>query len=97
MHKICSTSSEVRKMTSNISFSLKQIEDLQMKLQQAEVDREQLREDLLKERDARQNLERVVKELQEQLGHKAQTEGQAIANTQPTEGEKKEMRAEDVS
>lgn len=84
-------------MTSNISLSLKQIEDLQMKLQQAEVDREQLREDLLKERDARENLERVVKELQEQLGHKAQMEGHPIANTQPNEGEKKEMRAEDVS
>lgn len=84
-------------MTSNISLSLKQIEDLQMKLQQAEVDREQLREDLLKERDARENLERVVKELQEQLGHKAQMEGHTIANTQPNEGEKKEMRAEDVS
>uniref|UniRef100_A0A8C2G9V0 Ski oncogene n=1 Tax=Cyprinus carpio TaxID=7962 RepID=A0A8C2G9V0_CYPCA len=74
-----------------------QIEDLQTKLQQAEADREQLREDLLKERDARQNLERVVKELQEQLGHKAETEGHSISNTQPTEGEKKEMRDEDVS
>ncbi|KAL0181126.1 hypothetical protein M9458_023532, partial [Cirrhinus mrigala] len=65
------------------------------KLQQAEVDREQLREDLLKERDARQNLERVVKELKEQLIHKAETDGHAIANTQPAEGEKKEMRDED--
>ncbi|XP_016337821.1 ski oncogene-like [Sinocyclocheilus anshuiensis] len=74
-----------------------QIEDLQTKLQQAEVDRKQLREDLLKERDARKNLERVVKELQEQLGHKAEMEGHPIANTQPAEGEKKEMREEDVS
>lgn len=88
VHKICNIFI--------ISFSLSQIEDLQTKLQQAEVDREQLREDLLKERDARQNLERVVKELQEQLGHKAETEGHAISNTQPTEGEKKEMR-DDVS
>ncbi len=79
-----------------ISFSLSQIEDLQTKLQQAEVDRVQLREDLLKERDARQNLERVVTELQEQLGHKAETEGHAISNTLPPEGEKKEMR-DDVS
>ena len=38
-----------------------------MKLQQAEADREQLRADLLQEREARQHLERVVKELQEQL------------------------------
>ncbi|XP_059385543.1 ski oncogene-like [Carassius carassius] len=74
-----------------------QIEDLQTKLQQAEVDREQLREDLLKERDARKNLETAVKELQEQLGYKAETEGHAITNTQPTEGEKKEMREEDAS
>ncbi|XP_067243367.1 v-ski avian sarcoma viral oncogene homolog b [Chanodichthys erythropterus] len=92
--RVCDKGCEAGRLRAKYSS---QIEDLQMKLQQAEVDREQLREDLLKERDARQNLERVVKELQEQLGHKAQTEGQAIANTQPTEGEKKEKRAEDVS
>lgn len=44
-----------------------QIEDLQMKLQHAEADREQLRADLLQEREAREHLERVVKELQQQL------------------------------
>ncbi|KAJ3587144.1 hypothetical protein NHX12_013534, partial [Muraenolepis orangiensis] len=43
------------------------IEDLQMKLQHAEADREQLRADLLLEREAREHLERVVKELQQQL------------------------------
>ncbi|CAM4732058.1 unnamed protein product [Leuciscus chuanchicus] len=92
--RVCDKGCEAGRLRAKYSS---QIEDLQMKLQQAEVDREQLREDLLKERDARQNLERVVKELQEQLGHKAETEGHAIANTQPPEGEKKEMRAEDVS
>ncbi|KAK7127720.1 hypothetical protein R3I93_020336 [Phoxinus phoxinus] len=92
--RVCDKGCEAGRLRAKYSS---QIEDLQMKLQQAEVDREQLREDLLKERDARQNLERVVKELQEQLGHKAETEGHAIANTQPTEGEKKEMRAEDES
>ncbi|XP_062842980.1 v-ski avian sarcoma viral oncogene homolog b [Trichomycterus rosablanca] len=45
-----------------------QIEELQVKLQQAEADREQLREELLQEREARQNLGRVVLELQQQLG-----------------------------
>lgn len=44
-----------------------QIEDLQAKLQHAEADREQLRADLLREREAREHLEKVVKELQEQL------------------------------
>ncbi|XP_023438889.2 ski oncogene [Dasypus novemcinctus] len=44
-----------------------QIEDLQVKLQHAEADREQLRADLLREREAREHLEKVVKELQEQL------------------------------
>ncbi|XP_077059649.1 v-ski avian sarcoma viral oncogene homolog b isoform X2 [Siphateles boraxobius] len=83
--RVCDKGCEAGRLRAKYSS---QIEDLQMKLQQAEVDREQLREDLLKERDARQNLERVVKELQEQLGHKAETEGHAIANTQPTEGEK---------
>ncbi|KAL0186919.1 hypothetical protein M9458_018589, partial [Cirrhinus mrigala] len=33
----------------------------------AEADREQLRADLIQEREAREHLERVVKELQEQL------------------------------
>ncbi|XP_028855373.1 v-ski avian sarcoma viral oncogene homolog b isoform X2 [Denticeps clupeoides] len=47
-----------------------QIEELQVKLQQAEVDREQLRTDLQREREARQSLERVVSELQDQLGIK---------------------------
>lgn len=48
-----------------------QIEDLQMKLQHAEADREQLRADLLQEREAREHLERVVKELQHQLWPKS--------------------------
>ncbi|KAG9332817.1 hypothetical protein JZ751_014916 [Albula glossodonta] len=47
------------------------IEDLQLKLQHAEADREQLREDLLHEREAREHLEKVVKELQEQLWPKS--------------------------
>lgn len=48
-----------------------QIEDLQVKLQHAEADREQLRADLMQEREAREHLERVVKELQEQLWPKS--------------------------
>ncbi|XP_026131414.1 v-ski avian sarcoma viral oncogene homolog b [Carassius auratus] len=92
--RVCDKGCEAGRLRAKYSS---QIEDLQTKLQQAEVDREQLREDLLKERDARQNLERVVKELQEQLGHKAEMEGHAISNIQPTEGQKKEMRDEDVS
>ncbi|XP_050978480.1 v-ski avian sarcoma viral oncogene homolog b [Labeo rohita] len=92
--RVCDKGCEAGRLRAKYSS---QIEDLQTKLQQAEVDREQLREDLLKERDARQNLERVVKDLQEQLAHKTESEGHAIANTQPAEGEKKEMRDEDVS
>ncbi|XP_049327524.1 v-ski avian sarcoma viral oncogene homolog b isoform X15 [Astyanax mexicanus] len=46
-----------------------QIEDLQVKLQQAEADREELREELVKEREARQSLERAVQQLQQQLNH----------------------------
>ena len=42
-----------------------------MKLQHAEADREQLRADLLLEREAREHLERVVKELQQQLWPKS--------------------------
>lgn len=46
-----------------------------MKLQHAEADREQLRADLLQEREAREHLERVVKELQQQLWPKSDKEG----------------------
>lgn len=42
-----------------------------MKLHQAEADREQLRADLLQEREAREHLERVVKDLHQQLWPKA--------------------------
>lgn len=45
-----------------------QIKELQVQLHQAEADREQLREELQQEREARQSLERVVKDLQAQLG-----------------------------
>ncbi|KAM4704015.1 ski oncogene isoform 2-T2 [Rhinophrynus dorsalis] len=44
-----------------------QIEELQAKLQHADNDREQLRTDLVHEREAREHLEKVVKDLQEQL------------------------------
>lgn len=45
-----------------------------MKLQHAEADREQLRADLLQEREAREHLERVVKELQQQLWPKSSSD-----------------------
>ncbi|XP_047656183.1 v-ski avian sarcoma viral oncogene homolog a [Tachysurus fulvidraco] len=51
-----------------------QIEELQMKLQLAEADREQLRSELQRESEARQHLERVVKDLQDQLW--AKTDGE---------------------
>lgn len=57
--------------------ALPQIEDLQMKLQHAEADREQLRADLLQEREAREHLERVVKELQQQLWPKSNGDKEA--------------------
>lgn len=53
-----------------------QIEELQVKLQQAEADRDQLREELLQEHEARQSLEQVVLQLQQQLGHSNQKQGQ---------------------
>lgn len=48
-----------------------------MKLQHAEADREQLRADLLQEREAREHLERVVKELQQQLWPKTNGDKEA--------------------
>lgn len=62
-----------------------QIEDLQVKLQHAEADREQLRADLLHEREAREHLEKVVKELQEQLWPKASSQPSSESTTSPME------------
>lgn len=62
-----------------------QIEDLQMKLQHAEADREQLRADLLQEREAREHLERVVKELQQQLWPKSNSEKEGTLKDTPAD------------
>ncbi|KAL2103387.1 hypothetical protein ACEWY4_000255 [Coilia grayii] len=62
--RVCDKGCEAGRLRTKYSA---QIENLQVKLQQAEADREQLRADLLQEREARQHLERVVKELQQQL------------------------------
>ncbi len=43
-----------------------------MQLQQAEADREQLRQELQQEREARQGLESIVKDLQTQLALQAE-------------------------
>ncbi|KAI2661807.1 Ski oncogene [Labeo rohita] len=59
------------------------IEDLQVKLQHAEADREQLRADLMQEREAREHLERVVKELQEQLWPKSPNKNGTDATPPP--------------
>lgn len=46
-----------------------------MKLQQAEADRKQLREELLQEHEVRQSLEHVVHQLQQQLSQGNQKQG----------------------
>lgn len=62
--RVCDKGCEAGRLRAKCSA---QIEDLQAKLQLAEADREQLRADLLREREAREHLEKVVRELQEQL------------------------------
>ncbi|XP_061759101.1 v-ski avian sarcoma viral oncogene homolog a [Nerophis ophidion] len=62
--RVCDKGCEAGRLRAKYSA---QIEDLQTKLQHAEVDREQLRADLLQEREAREHLETMVKELQRQL------------------------------
>ncbi|XP_068772068.1 ski oncogene [Struthio camelus] len=66
--RVCDKGCEAGRLRAKYSA---QIEDLQVKLQHAEADREQLRADLMHEREAREHLEKVVKELQEQLWPKA--------------------------
>lgn len=68
--RVCDKGCEAGRLRAKYSA---QIEDLQVKLQHAEADREQLRADLLHEREAREHLEKVVKELQEQLWPKSST------------------------
>uniref|UniRef100_A0A3P9JEW3 Ski oncogene n=1 Tax=Oryzias latipes TaxID=8090 RepID=A0A3P9JEW3_ORYLA len=62
--RICDKGCEAGRLRAKYSA---QIEDLQMKLQHADADRDQLRADLLREREAREHLEKVVRELQHQL------------------------------
>ncbi|GAA6100452.1 v-ski avian sarcoma viral oncogene homolog b [Tachysurus ichikawai] len=68
VHK-CDTCYEPSQLRAKYST---QVEALQVKLQQAETDREQLREELLQEHEARQSLEQVVIQLQQQLSDLSQ-------------------------
>uniref|UniRef100_A0A8C6SVQ7 Ski oncogene n=1 Tax=Neogobius melanostomus TaxID=47308 RepID=A0A8C6SVQ7_9GOBI len=62
--RVCDKGCEAEKLRTKYST---QIKDLHMQLQQADADREQLRQELQLEREARQSLETVVKDLQTQL------------------------------
>uniref|UniRef100_A0A4W4HS63 Ski oncogene n=1 Tax=Electrophorus electricus TaxID=8005 RepID=A0A4W4HS63_ELEEL len=77
--RVCDRACEAGRLRASYST---QIEELQVQLQQAEVDREQLREELQREREARQSLERVVRRLQQELHQgspKAERDGRAEA------------------
>ncbi|XP_012983114.1 ski oncogene [Melopsittacus undulatus] len=76
--RVCDKGCEAGRLRAKYSA---QIEDLQVKLQHAEADREQLRADLMHEREAREHLEKVVKELQEQLWPKPSSQPPSSENT----------------
>uniref|UniRef100_A0A8C3WHC6 Ski oncogene n=1 Tax=Catagonus wagneri TaxID=51154 RepID=A0A8C3WHC6_9CETA len=81
--RVCDKGCEAGRLRAKYSA---QIEDLQVKLQHAEADREQLRADLLREREAREHLEKVVKGLQEQLWPRPHNEaagGENAAELEP--------------
>uniref|UniRef100_A0A8C2FKN7 Ski oncogene n=1 Tax=Cyprinus carpio TaxID=7962 RepID=A0A8C2FKN7_CYPCA len=78
--RVCDKGCEAGRLRAKYSA---QIEDLQVKLQHAEADREQLRADLIQEREAREHLERVVKELQEQLWPKSPSKNGTDTPTPP--------------
>ncbi|XP_010848517.1 PREDICTED: LOW QUALITY PROTEIN: ski oncogene [Bison bison bison] len=81
--RVCDKGCEAGRLRAKYSA---QIEDLQVKLQHAEADREQLRADLLREREAREHLEKVVKGLQEQLWPRPHSEaagGESTAELEP--------------
>ncbi|XP_075045663.1 ski oncogene isoform X2 [Mixophyes fleayi] len=62
--RVCDKGCEAGRIRTKYSA---QIEELQAKLQHADSDRDKLRTDLVHEREAREHLEKVVKDLQEQL------------------------------
>ncbi|XP_029433744.1 ski oncogene isoform X2 [Rhinatrema bivittatum] len=66
--RVCDKGCEAGRVRAKYSA---QIEDLQAKLQQAETDREHLCADLIQEREACKHLEKVIKELQDQLWPKS--------------------------
>ncbi|KAM4612967.1 v-ski avian sarcoma viral oncogene homolog b [Polymixia lowei] len=66
--RVCDKGCEAERLRAKYSS---QIEELHVQLQQAEADREQLRLELLQEREARQSLESIVKDLQTQLAQQA--------------------------
>ncbi|XP_071623112.1 ski oncogene isoform X2 [Heliangelus exortis] len=80
--RVCDKGCEAGRLRAKYSA---QIEDLQVKLQHAEADREQLRADLMHEREAREHLEKVVKELQEQLWPKSSSQGSSENTTSSLE------------
>ncbi|XP_071432125.1 ski oncogene [Pithys albifrons albifrons] len=80
--RVCDKGCEAGRLRAKYSA---QIEDLQVKLQHAEADREQLRADLLHEREAREHLEKVVKELQEQLWPKSSSQPSSESTSNPME------------
>ncbi|XP_023812858.1 ski oncogene [Oryzias latipes] len=73
--RICDKGCEAGRLRAKYSA---QIEDLQMKLQHADADRDQLRADLLREREAREHLEKVVRELQHQLWPKPNSKDKEV-------------------
>ncbi|NXI45373.1 SKI protein, partial [Galbula dea] len=80
--RVCDKGCEAGRLRAKYSA---QIEDLQVKLQHAEADREQLRADLMHEREAREHLEKVVKELQEQLWPKSSSQPSSDSTTSKLE------------
>lgn len=72
-----------KKADLNVCVWFLQIEELHVQLQQAEADREQLRQELQQEREARQSLESVVKDLQTQLALQAENSQAGVAEDAP--------------
>ncbi|XP_026205464.1 v-ski avian sarcoma viral oncogene homolog b [Anabas testudineus] len=68
--RVCDKGCEAERL--RVKYST-QIEELHVQLQQAEADREQLRQELQQEREARQSLESVVKDLETQLARQAES------------------------
>lgn len=70
----------------SVYCALSQLSELRQRLEQAEADRQELQEELRKEREARENLERTIGQLKQQMAHSGMVGGSPSPPLTPSTG-----------